>query len=359
MASTSPNPVPPKAKVKRGQLAADDALALAAYNQNSENFRSLNTLMWQIPLIAMTLTGGLWFGVSKVEGMPGLRIALLLLACAGDLGLIIVLERLRFIMGRYLAWLQSGNPSGFVDAIGTSRWTGDKTVKTTFQIMLAFAALISFLLLVGSMVQSAFTTKDDPRAAAVAWYDAHAAALTDGYEGMSAEEAHPQLFALLSEKPPQNILDIGAGTGRDAAALAARGHRVTAIDPSAKMLRVAKALHANSDVAWVNDALPELKREKGKYDVILLSAVWMHVPPADRVQAFDRLANLLAPDGSLYMTLRLGPAEPARGIWRVDAEEIRTLAAAHRLQVEDLGRRPDLMGRDAVHWQALLLSQSK
>lgn len=359
MASTTPNPVPPKAKAKQNPLAADDALALAAYNQNSENFRSLNTLMWQIPLIAMTLTGGLWFGVSKVEGMPGLRIALLLLAGACDLGLIVVLERLRFIMGRYLDWLRIGNPAGFVDAIGTSRWTGDRTVKTTFQIMLASAALISFLLLVGPMVQTAFTAKDDPRAAAVAWYDAHAASLADGYEGLSAEETHPKLFAQLSGKPPLKILDIGAGTGRDAAALAALGHHVTAVDPSAKMLRVAKALHANSDIAWVNDALPDLKRETGQNDIILLSAVWMHVPPADRVQAFDRLADLLAPGGSLYITLRLGPAEPARGVWSVDAEEIRTLAAAHRFQVQDLGRRPDLMGRNEVNWQALLLTRPK
>jgi len=40
-------------------MADADASKLAAYNQNSENFRSLNQLMWQIPLIAMSLTGGL------------------------------------------------------------------------------------------------------------------------------------------------------------------------------------------------------------------------------------------------------------------------------------------------------------
>ncbi|MEK9212859.1 hypothetical protein [Sphingomonas sp. 2378] len=171
---------PTSAKAKAKASAADEAMALAAYNQNSENFRSLNSLMWQIPLIAMTLTGGLWFGVSKVEGMPGLRVSLLLLAAGCDVGLMIVLQRLRFVMGEYLTWLKSANPPGYVAAIGTERWTGDKTVKNTFQVMLGSAAFISLLLVVGPMVASHLKTTDDPRATAIAWYDAHAASLADG-----------------------------------------------------------------------------------------------------------------------------------------------------------------------------------
>ena len=45
-------------------------LSVQAFEQNHETFRSLNHQMWQIPLISMTLTGGLWFGVSKVDGSP-------------------------------------------------------------------------------------------------------------------------------------------------------------------------------------------------------------------------------------------------------------------------------------------------
>lgn len=47
-----------------------------------------------------------------------------------------------------------------------------------------------------------------------AGYGAHAAALADPYESITFEEVH-------------RVLDIGAGSGRDAAALAQQGHTVT------------------------------------------------------------------------------------------------------------------------------------
>lgn len=64
-------------------------LAFAAFNQNFETFRALNSLMWQIPLIVMTRTGGLCFGVSKVEEASAFRLGLLALAFFGNVGLIV------------------------------------------------------------------------------------------------------------------------------------------------------------------------------------------------------------------------------------------------------------------------------
>lgn len=339
-------------------LEGTDPLALAAYNQNFENFRSLNALMWQIPLIAMTLTGGLWFGVSSIKDMAGMRAGLLLLAAVGDFGLIVVLARLRHIIGCYLTWLQRAFPRGYVAAPGFDWKTKPETVKTAFQAMLFFAGIISFVLFCLTMPQAISSLhKPDSRSAAVAWYDTHAARLADGYEGLSAEETHPRLFALLNDKKPLRVLDVGAGTGRDAAALSALGHHVTAVEPSTKMLRLARSLHAGRDIGWVADGLPALAKTHGPYDLILVSAVWMHVSPADRGEAIQRLAAVLAPEGRLYLTLRLGPAEPERAVWTVNSNEIRNLAATQPLKVEDWGKRPDLLGRNDVHWQTLVLTK--
>ncbi len=52
-----------------------------------------------------------------------------------------------------------------------------------------------------------------------------------------------------------------------------------------------------------------------------------------------------------------GARRPLRAIGG-DAEEIRSLAAAHRLKVEDLGNRPDLLGRDQVRWQTLMIGRA-
>ncbi|THD34469.1 MAG: class I SAM-dependent methyltransferase [Sphingomonas sp.] len=342
------------------QPLGQSELELAAYNQNSETFRALNALMWQIPLIAMTLTGGLWFGVSSLSresGLAYLRPGLLLLAAVGDLLLIVVLERLRHIIGEYLTWLRTALPAGHVAAPGDRWYNSSRIVKLSFQIMLGSAALISAVLCYLTMT----TVTDDPARATpqavVAWYDAHARELADGYEGLDAEKTHPRLFAMLRGVRGARILDVGAGTGRDAAALAALGHHVTAVDPSAKMLRLARALHPDLDIRWLIDAMPALGKVQGDYDVVLLSAVWMHVPPADRRAAFSRLVDLLAPGGRIYMTLRLGPADVDRAMWTVDADEVRGLASARGVVVTDLGVQPDLLGRDDVKWQTLVVSR--
>lgn len=339
-------------------LDKGDALAIAAFTQNFETFRALNALMWQIPLIAMTLTGGLWFGVSSIKDMPLMRSGLLLLATFGDLGLMVVLARLRHIIGCYLDWIEGAYPRGFVPAKGKSWGTRAKTVKTTFQLMLLSAAIISFVLFAGSMTAFTKSEQQDARAQAVAWYDTHASRLADGYEGLDAEDTHRRLFAMLAGSAPLSVLDVGAGTGRDAAALAALGHTVIAVEPSPKMARLGRALHADNNIVWIVDAMPELTKVRGPYDLIVLSAVWMHVPPADRGKAFERLAALLAPRGRLYITLRLGPAAPDRVLWPTDAREIQSLAAAQHLTFEDWGKRPDLLGREQVHWQTLLLTKT-
>jgi SAM-dependent methyltransferase len=145
------------------------------------------------------------------------------------------------------------------------------------------------------------------------------------------------------------VLDIGAGTGRDAAAIARLGHHVVAVDPSAKMQKLAQTLHADPRIAWLSDALPALAKVQGPlFDIVLLSAVWMHIPPAERAQAFERIAALIAPSGSIYISLRMGPSDPARGIWPVDADEVGRLATTNGLKVTNLGAQPDLLGRADV-----------
>jgi SAM-dependent methyltransferase len=340
-------------------FAADPAaLALASYNQNFETFRALNALMWQIPLIAMTLTGGLWFGVSKVEAMPVFRLGLLALALCGNVGLIFVLERLRHIIGRYLDWLRDAYPRGHVSAPGAGWMTRNRTVKLVFQLMLGFAAAISSVLFAATVHTLNTTDTAGASGAAVAWYDAHANQLADGYESLDAAATHPKLFASLHGAAPMRVLDVGAGTGRDAAALAALGNKVVAVEPSMNMLRLARRLHPGGGLVWLGDDLPDLPRTKGPFDLVLLSAVWMHVRPHDRQRAFHRLSGLTAPKGRIYMTLRMGPDDAERGMYSVGVDELRRLGVAEKLTFEDLGEMPDLLGRDAVRWRTVQFLKS-
>lgn len=335
-----------------------NALQLAAYNQNWETFRSLNNLMWQIPLIAMTLTGGLWFGVSTVKDMPYFAAGLLFLAGCGNIGLMLTLHRLRYIMAQYLDWSKATYAAGHVSAPGTSWRTGNEMVRRIFQALLGLAALISFVLLMITMTLNKSSQAEPAANQAIAYYDRHAVELADSYEGISFENTHPALAEILVGKAPMRVLDIGAGTGRDAAAIALVGHHVVAVEPSANMLKLAQTLHQDTRIEWLSDALPGLNKvQGGPFDIVMLSAVWMHIPPSERAQAFRRISALITPTGKIYISLRMGPGDPARGIWPVNSDEVDGLAATQGLTVINLGAQPDLLGRGEVYWETLLVGR--
>ena len=84
-----------------------------------------------------------------------------------------------------------------------------------------------------------------------------------------------------------------------------------AVEPSAGMREQAfPGSHPN--VTWLDDSLPELRRLRAmghRFDLILVSAVWMHLPQSARERAFRILSELLRPGGHLVITLRHGSDE--------------------------------------------------
>jgi SAM-dependent methyltransferase len=191
----------------------------------------------------------------------------------------------------------------------------------------------------------------------ISWYDAHGDRVASEYEALRSDQVHAWLDGLLPTQPAL-VFDIGAGTGRDAAWLAARGHEVVAIEPSNAMRRHGQQLHQDDHIRWLDDRLPSLAttlRLGLAADVILLSGVWQHLPPADRPRAFRKLVTLLKSGGLLAITLRHGPAEPERGMHEVSLDEIERLARGHGLAVVHSATVPDRMGRAGVTWTQVAL----
>lgn len=174
------------------------------------------------------------------------------------------------------------------------------------------------------------------------------------YNSVNAENVHSDWKALLKKIPPAHALDVGAGSGRDANWLAEQGWKVTAAEPANELRNLAKANSHNS-VTWCNASLPKLTAlpQKPKtYELILLSAVWMHLPEAERPQALKRLAELLSNTGKMYISLRFGPSDPERPMYPVSYEELQTLAAENGLTARNLNPVPskDGLQRSDVGW---------
>lgn len=152
---------------------------------------------------------------------------------------------------------------------------------------------------------------------------------------------------------PGLACDIGAGSGRDANWLAEQGWDVIAVEPEAAFREQAreqaqkhKAAPTHPNVSWLDDRLPELgqlRQLNQRFNLILLSAVWMHVLPAQRERAFRRLTNLLAPGGLLVISLRHGTdaaENQTRKFHPVSVQELEQLARRRALSLLSVTEQP-------------------
>jgi SAM-dependent methyltransferase len=181
---------------------------------------------------------------------------------------------------------------------------------------------------------------------------------SQAFEAFGFEDVHKGSLPFLPTKPGQ-MLDIGAGSGRDAAWFARRGWDVVAVEPAEAMRAEAARLHAAPNIRWIADSIPALShvvRLGLSFDLIWLSGVWMHVCPDERARSMRKLAMLLRPGGRLVMTLRHGPPAEDRPMWPVDAHEVERLGLDFGLTLRvATARGDDLAGQKDVSWQTVIL----
>lgn len=166
-----------------------------------------------------------------------------------------------------------------------------------------------------------------------AGYGENADALFERYESREPAKIHDPWIHLFP-KPPARILDIGSGTGRDAAWFASLGHSVLAVEPTDALRLGAAKLHPEPEIEWLDDILPDLPhvRARGEtFDLILMHAVWMHLTAAERISGMAVITGLLAPGGRIAMSLRHGVVPQGRRMFDVSGEETITLAAQNGL----------------------------
>jgi len=192
-------------------------------------------------------------------------------------------------------------------------------------------------------------------------YAKEADKLAVSYETLTFEGVQREVLHLIPTAPCR-VLDIGAGTGRDAAALAAMGHQVTAAEPTTELRAHGQRLHASSHIEWVDDSLPDLARlrtDGRSYDLVMATAVWMHLDEDQRASAMRNVASLMAPGGLFTLSLRHGPVPPGRRMFDVTADETTALAGENGLSPIHRSGRGDMFDRPDVTWTFLAFRRKR
>ena len=190
------------------------------------------------------------------------------------------------------------------------------------------------------------------------YYSENARILTREYNSLNPDSLHESWSHFIPDSPGI-ALDIGAGTGRDANWLADKGWDVVGVEPCKEFRDLAQK-NSHENVIWLDDELPDLKtlRTAGhRFNLILLSAVWMHVAPGKRERAFRIISELLMPGGILVISLRHSNNEQEnieRRFHPVSSGELEQFAKQRALARLFFDRKDDHLNRAHVRWEIIV-----
>ncbi|MDL2307496.1 class I SAM-dependent methyltransferase [Desulfovibrio sp. OttesenSCG-928-C06] len=192
-------------------------------------------------------------------------------------------------------------------------------------------------------------------------YNGKAEKLVKQYESSPFAEVYAPIMDVFPTTPCK-LLDLGAGSGRDSAALVKKGFTAVTVEPNAEMRKFGQMINNDKGMTWVDDALPELGALKkldleGPYPLIISAGLWMHFDDAELDASMKRVAELLAPGGRFVLSLRHGPVPAGRKMFSTQPEVIIELGKKYGLAHVKHILREDLHGREEVKWTFMCLEK--
>jgi 2-polyprenyl-3-methyl-5-hydroxy-6-metoxy-1,4-benzoquinol methylase len=191
------------------------------------------------------------------------------------------------------------------------------------------------------------------------FYHQNAQQQAELYDGQSFEGVHAHWADLLDALPANaRVCDIGAGSGRDAAALTARGLSVYAVEPAKAMREI--GMQRAPQAVWMDDHLPEMNQlllaNAHPYDLILISGVWMHLNADEQQHALHVMAEVVSEDGYLVISLRQGQFSDGRTTSNPTLSQLKSQADEAGFNIVRHQGTKDSLGRSDVSWCTVVLS---
>jgi len=144
------------------------------------------------------------------------------------------------------------------------------------------------------------------------------------YDPLDPDRGDLEVYAAMAEEfGARSVLDIGCGTGTFACMLAARGLRVTGLDPAAASLEVARSKPGSDRVHWIHgfavDLPPPPPRADLQFDLATMTGnvAQVFLTDDDWAATLRAIRPALRPGGRLVFETR----DPAAQAWLVWTKE--------------------------------------
>ncbi len=193
------------------------------------------------------------------------------------------------------------------------------------------------------------------------YYNQNALKVAERYESADVIQLHD--FLLSSLKPGGRLLELGCGSGRDAAFMISQGFKVLATDGSASVVEQAKIHHPELSGHVVHLKLPGgLSSKLGTYDGIYAVAVLMHLSVQEIESTISAVNSLLATKGRFVFSVPARRDEvmtnefdfKGRRFTTLSPEGWKNICLKYNLQIVRTMISEDGLGRDGIVWMNCL-----
>ncbi|WP_221797073.1 class I SAM-dependent methyltransferase [Oceanobacter mangrovi] len=165
--------------------------------------------------------------------------------------------------------------------------------------------------------------------------------------------------------PGSRVLDVGCGSGRDLKALLGLGYNAYGVEPVSEFRHQAVSRSPQLSSRIHAGHLPTIQAHE-PYDGVLCSAVLMHVPSGEQLEAFVNLRNLLKVGGRLLLSIPASRDDldrdyrdpEGRLFLPLDADRVRLIAEQLGLVLLSQSANSDALGRSGVQWHIMLFEKS-
>jgi ubiquinone/menaquinone biosynthesis C-methylase UbiE len=186
-------------------------------------------------------------------------------------------------------------------------------------------------------------------------YDSRAAALVAQYEAGDRCRLQTAMASPFAEG--STVLELGCGSGADAAFLHARGIEIIPTDGSDAMLKEAARCHPELQEKLRKIVLPQtLPFKEGQLDGVVVSAVLMHLTPESVLQSCKEIARVLKDGGAIFLAVISGRTDlnsegfdgQGRYFNQMSLEQIERIFAPLGIKLVDGHVVPDALRRTNV-----------